>query len=277
MGIQKVDYDIFDNKKDENEKEKNDEKNEEEIDEYEIIAERLINKMILLLQLNPLRLDLGVDDEEDIKDEFSEQSDVKKKIDLKNELKDDDPFAADMNDDDGIGNLPLILNDVPMPPRPRRASIENVDRFTSKKMMVMSSKSNIFDKTQQQSSERVIGKKLKRAVSSLYLSGSPDAPVWISRIPENVEEHKTAKMILYLLKKPYSPTMIRDSICSRRIRARRRAMGLKLFSSLFEHTTSKVLHEEVAGLLAAAMKQCKLQRVLDVEEQRRRDSFKKKQ
>merc|ERR1712048_1529698 len=95
--------------------------------------------------------------------------------------------------------------------------------------------------------------------------------------PENVEEHRTAKMILYLLKKPYSPTMIRESICSRRIRARRRAMGLKLFSSLFEHTTSKILHQEVAGLLAAAMKQCKLQRVLDVEENRRRETFKKKQ
>merc|ERR1712154_626129 len=109
------------------------------------------------------------------------------------------------------------------------------------------------------------------------MGGSPDAPVWISRIPENVEEHRTAKMILYLLKKPYSPTMIRDSINSRRIRAKRRAMGLKLFSSLFEHTTSKILHQEVAGLLAAAIKQCKLQRILDVEENRRRETFKKKQ
>eukprot|EP01084_Bolivina_argentea_P242427 406686_1 len=71
--------------------------------------------------------------------------------------------------------------------------------------------------------------------------------------------------------------MIRDSISGRRIRARRRAMGLRLFSSLFEHTTSKVLHEEVAGLLAAAIKECKLQRVLDIEEQERRNHFRAKQ
>ena len=152
--------------------------------------ERLINKMILLLKLKPVKVDIGVDDNDDdqhkqVQREQKSPQDGAKRVDLKQELKDIDEFADEQDyDGDALGGLPLILKDddiAPASPRPRRASIENVDRFTSKKMMAMSSK-NVFGGPQMSKSTSG-GKSLKRAVSSLYLSGSADSPTWISRIP----------------------------------------------------------------------------------------------
>lgn len=92
------------------------------------------------------------------------------------------------------------------------------------------------------------------------------------------------QMIMYLIRKAVNPRDIRNALSERRLRAKQRIMGFRLFKfsvfgigkcvaliltvlvlnrSLFDNTSSAALHQDFAWLLATAIRECVFERMDD--------------
>merc|ERR1719203_1779137 len=70
-------------------------------------------------------------------------------------------------------------------------------------------------------------------------------------------------MIMYIVRKDIPPRMVRNVLSERRLRAKQRIMGFRLFKSLFDNTSSTALHQDFAWLLASSIRECVFERMED--------------
>eukprot|EP01083_Nonionella_stella_P273899 929481_1 len=85
----------------------------------------------------------------------------------------------------------------------------------------------------------------------------------LSRVPDECESNQITQMIMYIMRKDIPPRVVRNALSERRLRAKQRIMGFRLFTSLFNNTSSHALHQDFAWLLASAIRQCVFEKIED--------------